>query len=89
MVVENVVVEEEVNEGDAAEPKENEVMEEAKEKTEEEEKKAAEGQVDKEVDIPVDVDTTPIQTVPPTIDDATTTPGKPKPSKKRKTRSRK
>ena len=89
MVVEDVVVEEEVDDGNAAEPKEDEVMEEVKEKKEED-KEAAEEQLVKEVDIPVDVDeTTPIQTIPLTVNDAPTSPGKPKPSKKRKTRSRK
>ena len=91
MVVEDVVVEEEVDDGNAAEPKEEEVMEEVKEKKTEEddEKKAAEGHVDKEVDILVDVDTTAIQTVPPIIEDKITFLGKPEPSKKRKSRSKK
>ena len=71
--------------------KEDTVMEEAKEK---------EGEKDKEVDDKVKadekeeelileaVDATPIQTIPPTVE-VTTSPGQTKPSKKRKTRSRK
>ena len=88
MVVEDVVVEEEVDEGVAAMPQEDVVMEEAKEKEGEKEKEADEEQTDKEMEIPVAVDTTPIQTITPTVDE-TTSPGKPKPSRKRKTRSRK
>ena len=88
IVVEDVVVEEDVDEGVAAVPQEDVVMEEAKEKEGEKEKEVDEEQADKEMKFPVHVDTTPIQTIPPTVDE-TTSPGKPKPSKKRKTRSRK
>ena len=88
MVVEDVVVEEEVNEGDVAVPQEDVTMKEAKEKEKDEKKETADGQTDNEVEIPIDVDSTPIQTIPPIVDE-TTSPGKPKPSKKRKTRSRK
>ena len=88
MVVEDVVVEEEVDEGVAAMPQEDVVMEEAKEMEGENEKEADEKQTDKEMEIPVALDTTPIQTITSTVDE-TTSPGKPKPSRKRKTRSRK
>ena len=89
MVVEDMVVEEEINEGDDTVPQEDVITKEAKEKEEEEEKEdAAEGQIDKEVEIPIDVDSTPILNIPQTVD-GITSPGKPKPSKKRKRRSRK
>ena len=90
MIVEDVVVAEEINEGDDTVPQENVIIKEAKEKEEEEEEKedASEGQIDKEVEIPVDVDSTPIPKIPQTVDEITS-PGKPKPSKKRKRRSRK
>ena len=88
MVVEDVVVEDDVDEGVAAVPQDDIVMEEAKKKEGEKEKEDDEMHADKEMEIPVDVNTTPIQTIPPTVDE-TTSPGKPKPSKKRKTRSRK
>ena len=85
MVVEDVVVEEEVNDGDAAEPEEAE----AKEKDKEGEKNGddevtGEGQT---IDVNI-AETTPIQTINPTVDE-TITPGQSKPSKKRKRRSRK
>ena len=87
MVVEDVVVEEDVDEGVAAMTQEDVVMEETKEKEGEKEKEADEEQTDKEMEIPVAVDTTPIQAITPTVDE-TTSPGRPKPSRKRKTRSR-
>ena len=90
IVVEDVVVEEEVVDGDATVPKEDEGMEKAKEQKEgeEAEKKIVEDEAEKK-DVSVDVaDTTPIQTVPPTVDELTSS-GKPEPSKKRKRRSRK
>ena len=88
MVVEDVVVEEEVDEGVAAMPQDDVVMQEAKEMEGEKEKEANEEQTYKEMEIPVAVDTTPTQTIPPTVDE-TTSPGKPKPTKKRKARSKK
>ena len=66
-------------------------MEQAKQKEGEKEKEAAdEEKVDEKEDevIPKAVDATPIQTIPPTVE-VTTSLGQTKPSKKRKTRSRK
>ena len=66
-------------------------MEEAKEKEGEKQKEVADevkaNEKDEEV-ISEAVDATPIQTIPPTVE-VTTSPGRTKPSKKRKTRSRK
>ena len=91
MAVEDVVVEEGVVECAAAKPQEDIVMEEVKEKEGEKEKEVAdEVKADeKEEELILEaVDATPIQTIPPTVE-VTTSPGRTKPSKKRKTRSRK
>ena len=94
MVVEDVVVEEDVDEDISAKPQEDVVMQEVKEKAgdkevankeKEKEKKEAEQE---EEENPEAVDATPIQTISPTIE-VTTSPGQTKPSKKRKTLSRK
>ena len=93
MVVEDVVVEEEVDEGNAAEPQEEAVMEEVKEKAGEQEVVGEEKQEEKkeeekeEEENPKAVDATQIQTIPPTIVEITSFGTKT--SKKRKTRSRK
>ena len=94
MVVEDVVVEEEeVDKGADAEKMEDAIKEEVKEKAEEkeaaeEEKKEKEKAEEENAKV---VYATPIQTIPPSVEATpiTTSPGKPKPSKKRKTRSRK
>ena len=91
MVVEDVVVEEDVDEDVAAKPQEDAVMEEAKEKEGEKEAANKEKEEEKEVAkeeevIPVAVDAAPIQTIPPIVDETTST-GPTKSSKKRKTRS--
>ena len=91
IVVEDVVVEEDVDEGVAAKSQEDTVIEEAKEKEGEKEKEAADEEKADEKEekvIPETVDATLIQTIPPTVE-VTTSPGQTKPSKKRKTRSRK
>ena len=91
MVVQDVVVEEDVDEGVATKPQEDTVMEEVKEKEGEKEKEVAdEGKADEKEEevIPEAVDATPIQTIPPTIE-VTTSLGQTKPSKKRNTRSKK
>ena len=84
MVVEDVVVEEEVDKGNAAEPQEDAVMEEVKEKAREQEAVGEEKQEDNKEDEenPDVVDATLIQTMQPTIEE-TTSPGKPKPSKQK------
>ena len=92
IVVEDVVVEE-VDEGNAAEPQEEAVMEEVKEKAGEQEVVGEEKQEEKkeeekeEEENPKAVDATQIQTIPPTIVEITSFGTKT--SKKRKTRSRK
>ena len=77
MVVEEVTVEEEADE------KEEEANQEGEKA--EEEKKEAEKEVEENPEI---VDATPIQTIPPSVE-INTSLGKPKSSKKRKTKSRK
>ena len=98
MVVEDVVVEEEeVEESNAEEKKEDAAMEEDEEKSEEKEEKEKEEEKKEEekkekekngIHNAEEVDATPIQTIPPSVE-ITTSPGKPTPSKKRKTSSRK
>ena len=87
MIVEDVVMEkEEVDEGNAEEQKEDDAMEVEEEKAEEKEAEQKEEEKEEEIDA------TPIHAIPPPTVEATletSTPIKPKPSKKRKTRSKK
>ena len=89
MVVEDMVVEE-VDEGNAIE---DAIIEEPKEKAreKEEDEKEKEKEAVKEENPHEEIDATPMQTIPPSVEATpiTTSPGKPKASKKRKTRSRK
>ena len=71
MIVEDVVVEEKVDDGNAAKPQENTVMEEVKEKAGEKEAVDEKKQEEKEEEEKnkETVDATPIQTIPPTVEE--------------------
>ena len=90
MVVEDVVVEEEVEEGNVEEKMDDAAMEEEEDKAEEKEEE--EKEEEKENEMAEEVNATLIQTIPPpTVETTpeTTTLAKSKASKKRKTRSKK
>ena len=90
MVVEDVVVEEKVDEGNAAKPQDNTVMEEVKEKAEKKEVADEKKQEEKEEEEKIKKLLMPPQFRPFLQPfKKTTSPGKTKPFKKRKTRSRK